>query len=39
MLPELRTVDKYDEHLTLDGLRMVFERNSEAQRGRLKPAR
>lgn len=39
MLPELRTVDRYDEHLTLDGLRMVYERNSEAQRGRLKPAR
>lgn len=27
MLPDLRTVRHYDRHLTLDGLRMVFERN------------
>jgi len=39
MLPELNTVDHYDKHLTLDGLRMVYERNQEGQRGRLKPAR
>jgi len=39
MLPELHTVDHYDKHLTLDGLRMVYERNQDAQRGRLKPAR
>jgi type III pantothenate kinase len=38
MLPELNTVDHYDKHLTLDGLRMVYERNQEGQRGRLKPA-
>jgi len=38
MLPELHTVDHYDKHLTLDGLRMVFERNQGPQRGRLKPA-
>lgn len=36
MLPDLRTVDRYDQHLTLDGLRMVYERNAEGQRGRLK---
>jgi len=39
MLPELHTVDLYDKHLTLDGLRMVFERNSQTERGRQKPAR
>ncbi len=39
MLPELRTVAHYDKHLTLDGLRMVYERNQDAQRGRLNPAR
>jgi type III pantothenate kinase len=38
MLPELRTVDQYDKHRTLDGLRMVYERNQDSQRGRLKPA-
>ena len=38
MLPELRTVDHYDKDLTLDGLRMVFERNQEGPRGRAKPA-
>lgn len=36
MLPDLRTVDRYDQHLTLDGLRMVYERNSDGPRGRLK---
>ncbi|BBX63788.1 type III pantothenate kinase [Mycobacterium saskatchewanense] len=39
LLPELRTVDHYDQHLTLHGLRLVFERNRDAQRGRLKTAR
>ena len=38
LLPELRTVDHYDKHLTLDGLRMVYERNQDSHRGRLKPA-
>ena len=39
LLPELHTVDHYDQHLTLNGLRLVFERNQDAQRGRLKTAR
>ena len=39
LLPELHTVEHYDQHLTLDGLRLVFERNRDAQRGRLKTAR
>ena len=39
LLPELHTVDHYDQHLTLQGLRLVFERNRDAQRGRLKTAR
>ena len=39
MLPDLRTAARYDQHLTLDGLRMVYERNRENQRGRMKPAR
>jgi len=39
MLPDLSTVDRYDRHLTLDGLRMVYERNQDGQRPRLKPAR
>jgi len=39
VLGDLRTVEHYDQHLTLDGLRMVFERNRDSQRGRLKPAR
>ena len=39
MLPDLRTVDHYDRHLTLDGLRMVYERNQDPPRGRLKPDR
>ena len=37
LLPDLQTVDHYDKHLTLDGLRLVFERNSDGQR--LKSAR
>ncbi len=39
LLPELQTAATYDQHLTLDGLRLVFERNRETQRGRLKTAR
>ena len=39
LLPELHTVSHYDQHLTLHGLRLVFERNRDAQRGRLKTAR
>lgn len=39
LLPDLRTVDHFDKHLTLDGLRLVYERNQDGQRGRLKPAR
>ena len=39
LLPDLETVERYDQNLTLDGLRMVFERNQEGQRGRPKPAR
>ncbi len=34
MLPELTTVDHYDKHLTLDGLRMVYERNLDGQHRR-----
>ena len=39
LLPDLQTVDHYDKHLTLDGLRLIFERNSDGQRPRLKSAR
>jgi hypothetical protein len=39
LLPELQTVSQYDQHLTLHGLRLIFERNRDAQRGRLKTAR
>jgi type III pantothenate kinase len=39
VLPDLHTVKNYDRHLTLDGLRLVFERNRDNQRGRLKQAR
>jgi type III pantothenate kinase len=39
LLPDMRTAGHYDQHLTLDGLRLVFERNRDSQRGRLKPAR
>lgn len=34
VLPDLRTVGHHDEHLTLEGLRLVFERNRDNQRGR-----
>jgi type III pantothenate kinase len=39
LLAELHTVSHYDQHLTLHGLRLVFERNRDVQRGRLKTAR
>jgi type III pantothenate kinase len=39
LLAELHSVHHYDQHLTLDGLRLVFERNRDSQRGRLKTAR
>ncbi len=33
LLPDLHTVHDYDRHLTLDGLRLVYERNRDSQRG------
>lgn len=39
LLADLETVAHHDANLTLDGLRMVFERNRDSQRGRLRPAR
>jgi type III pantothenate kinase len=39
LLPDLQTVPHYDKHLTLDGLRIVFERNRETSRGRPKQPR
>ncbi|MGD9622390.1 MAG: type III pantothenate kinase [Mycolicibacterium sp.] len=39
LLSEMRAVEHYDRHLTIDGLRLVFERNRDAQRGKLRPAR
>jgi len=39
LLPDMHTVQHYDQHLTLDGLRLVFERNRDNQRGRLRQAR
>ena len=40
LLPDMHTVEHYDRNLTLDGLRLVFERNRDNnQRGRLKQAR
>jgi type III pantothenate kinase len=39
LLPDLQTVTKYDQHLTLDGLRLVFERNQNDTHGKLRPAR
>lgn len=39
LLEDLETVDHHDANLTLDGLRLVFERNRDGQRGRLRPAR
>jgi type III pantothenate kinase len=39
LLPDLHTVERYDQYLTLEGLQLVFERNRDSQRGRLKQAR
>ncbi|EHI13092.1 type III pantothenate kinase [Mycolicibacterium thermoresistibile] len=39
LLPDLETVEHYDRYLTLDGLRLVFERNRDSSRGRLRQAR
>jgi type III pantothenate kinase len=39
LLPELRTVAQHDRHLTLDGLRIVYERNLDRRRGRSEPGR
>lgn len=39
LLSELRTVAEYERHLTLHGLRLVFERNRDIQRGRLRAER
>ncbi|BBZ31452.1 type III pantothenate kinase [Mycolicibacterium confluentis] len=39
LLPELRITAHHDPHLTLDGLRLVFERNRDNSRGRLRQAR
>jgi type III pantothenate kinase len=39
LMAELHSVEHYDQHLTLHGLRLVFERNRDIQRGRLKTAR
>ncbi len=38
LLPAMHTVEHYDPHLTLDGLRLVFERNRDSHRGKLRPA-
>ena len=39
VLSDLKTIQHYDQHLTLDGLRLVFERNRDSTRGKLKQAR
>jgi type III pantothenate kinase len=39
LLPDLHTVAHYDKHLTLEGLRLVFERNQNDTRGKLRQAR
>jgi type III pantothenate kinase len=39
VLDEVRTAHHFDPHLTLDGLRLVFERNRDGQRGKLKQPR
>lgn len=39
LLPDLHTVAHYDQHLTLEGLRLVFERNQNDGRSKLRPAR
>lgn len=39
LLPDLDTVAHYDQHLTLEGLRLVFERNQNDGRSKLRTAR
>jgi type III pantothenate kinase len=39
LLSAMHTVEHYDPHLTLEGLRLVFERNRDGQRGKLRQAR
>ena len=39
VLDDLRTVEHYDRYLTLDGLRLVFERNRDSKNGKLKQTR
>jgi type III pantothenate kinase len=40
LLPDMTTVEHYESNLTLEGLRLVYERNRDNnQRGRLKQAR
>jgi len=39
VLPDVQSIEHYDRHLTLDGLRLVFERNRDGQRGKLRQAR
>ena len=39
LLADLDTVDHYDPNLTLHGLRLVYERNRDSHRGRLRTAR
>ena len=34
LLPDLRSPARFDRHLTLDGLRLVFERNRDPHRGK-----
>ncbi|CAA0081332.1 Type III pantothenate kinase [Mycolicibacterium vanbaalenii] len=39
VLSDVQSVEHFDRHLTLDGLRLVFERNRDSQRGKLRQAR
>ncbi len=39
LLPVMHKVQHYDRHLTLEGLRLVFERNRDSHRGKLRQAR
>jgi type III pantothenate kinase len=39
ILSDVQSVEHYDRHLTLDGLRLVFERNRDGQRSKLRQAR
>lgn len=39
VLSDVESIQHYDRYLTLDGLRLVFERNRDGQRGKLRPAR